>query len=227
MKKVWLILCLPLLLSACSAPQAKTSPASVASVQEQSLAGPTVDMDDAPTGEGQSPMPAALESAGISPVAASLAAGTVMSLQSAGIENGILDPKYGMHGDKKVNGVPVLSPPLEIRDAPEGAKCFAVMMDDPDARGFVHWMAVNIKEHNIPEDFSRTVGSGAVQGRNDFGTVGYGGPTPPDKDHTYSIRIYALDSTIDLQPGFSKDEFQEALKGHILASAELKAVYKK
>lgn len=64
-----------------------------------------------------------------------------------------------------------------------------------------------------------------IQGTNDFGTVGYGGPTPPDKPHNYVITVYALDTTLDLKDGFTKKAFDAAIEGHILAEASISGVY--
>jgi Raf kinase inhibitor-like YbhB/YbcL family protein len=158
--------------------------------------------------------------------------GDNMELRSAGIINGIMDAAYGSNGKDITGGVPLRSLPLEITGAPRGAVCFAVYMDDIDSKplcGFrwVHWMAVNITDGEIPEDFSRLAGDKAVQGTNDFGKAGYGGPTPPDKDHKYEITVYALDSLLPLSEGFTKDEFEEATEGHVLASATLNGIYKK
>jgi Raf kinase inhibitor-like YbhB/YbcL family protein len=61
---------------------------------------------------------------------------------------------------------------------------------------------------------------------NDFHTVGYGGPTPP-KDHTYRIIVYALDAPLDLQSGFTKEDFTRALEGHVLAEATFSGLYKR
>jgi Raf kinase inhibitor-like YbhB/YbcL family protein len=64
--------------------------------------------------------------------------------------------------------------------------------------------------------------NGARQGRNDFKRIGYGGPCPPPgKPHRYFFRLYALDRKLELKPGATKDEVQAAMKGHILAEAEL------
>jgi hypothetical protein len=155
-----------------------------------------------------------------------------MTITSGGIAGGYMSPAYGANGSVKEGKIPVLSLPLEISNAPEGTACFAVYMDDPDAvplcgYRWVHWMAVNITVHSIPEDFSRTAGSGAVQGKNDSGTAGYAGPMPPDKDHTYAITVYALDAALELPEGFSKTEFAAAIEGHVLSSAMLEGIYKK
>ena len=155
-----------------------------------------------------------------------------MSVSSSGIVQGYIDPAYGSHGDTKKNGIPVLSLPLDIADAPEDTVCFAIYMDDPDSRplcgyNWVHWMAVNITQASIPEDFSRTAGGDAVQGTNDNGKAGYAGPMPPDKDHTYVVTVYALDAALSLAEGFTKTEFADAITGHVLASASLEGTYRK
>jgi Raf kinase inhibitor-like YbhB/YbcL family protein len=158
--------------------------------------------------------------------------GQEMIIKSSGISDGVIDPKYGKNGDVQENGIPTLSIPLEIENAPEGTVCFAIYMDDPDAKplagyNWVHWTAVNIPESSMPENYSKDGAKSIVQGTTDYGTVGYGGPAPPDKDHTYVIVVYALDATVDLEDGFDKTAFYDAIEGHVLTSATLEAVYKK
>lgn len=156
----------------------------------------------------------------------------VFTATSSGIKNGVIDEKYGMYGSQQSNGVPTLSIPLTIKNAPSGTVCYAVFMDDPDAKplcgyNWVHWIAANITTANIPENASIDKKADMVQGKNDFGTTGYGGPTPPDKTHTYVITVYALKSTVDLKDGFSKTQFTNAIKGKVLATATIKAKYVK
>jgi Raf kinase inhibitor-like YbhB/YbcL family protein len=70
--------------------------------------------------------------------------------------------------------------------------------------------------------------SGARQGRNDFGRIGYGGPCPPaGAPHRYFFKLYALDTKTNLKPGATKAELEKAMKGHILAQAELMGRYKR
>lgn len=64
-----------------------------------------------------------------------------------------------------------------------------------------------------------------IQGTNDFGTIGYGGPTPSDKTHTYIITVYALDIMVDLQNGFTKEAFDTAIEDHIIAEASMTCEY--
>ena len=64
-----------------------------------------------------------------------------------------------------------------------------------------------------------------VEGKNDFGELGYGGPAPPDKRHTYIFKAYVLDVELDLKEGYSKQELEDAMKGHIIAEAKLTGTY--
>ena len=88
-------------------------------------------------------------------------------------------------------------PPLTINGIPEGTESLTLIMDDPDAMGavgkvWVHWVAWNIDPTNTELENLTT------EGMTDFGEVGYGGPAPPDKRHTYVFKLYALDSELDL-----------------------------
>ena len=100
---------------------------------------------------------------------------------------------------------------------------WAMIMDDPDAMGavgkvWVHWIYWDgMKE-------GKYTGRGA-EGKTDFGEIGYGGPAPPDKRHTYIFKVYALDTELDLKEGFSKQELEDAMKGHIIAEAKLTGTY--
>ena len=115
-------------------------------------------------------------------------------------------------------------PPLTINEIPEGTKSLALIMDDPDAMGavgkiWVHWVVWNIDPdtsglRNLTEE-----------GMTDFGEVGYGGPAPPDKRHTYIFKLYALDSKLDLPEGSTKSELENAMEGHIIEQATLTGTY--
>jgi Raf kinase inhibitor-like YbhB/YbcL family protein len=81
-------------------------------------------------------------------------------------------------------------------------------------------------EEGVPT--TATLGNGAKQGKNDFGNIGYGGPAPPKgKAHRYVFKLYALSVHVDLAPGATKTELEEAMKGHILAEGQLKGIYKR
>jgi Raf kinase inhibitor-like YbhB/YbcL family protein len=119
------------------------------------------------------------------------------------------------------------SPPLQIADIPSEAKSLALIVDDPDAPSglFTHWLV-----WNIPPQTS-AVGEGSVpkgvQGTNDFGKSGYGGPCPPSGAHRYYFKIFALDRELDLPFGAKRGQLDAAMKGHIVAQGELMGRYSK
>ena len=145
-----------------------------------------------------------------------------MKLEST-FKNGQEIPRK--YGYKKDN----VNPPLFIRDVPPQAKSLALVMDDPDAlkavgRLWVHWLVWNInpkttqiKENSTPEN--------SIQGKTDFGEIAYGGPAPPDKEHLYIFKLYALDSELNLKQGSTKEQVENAMKNHILSEASLEGKY--
>jgi Raf kinase inhibitor-like YbhB/YbcL family protein len=119
---------------------------------------------------------------------------------------------------------------------PEGTKSLVLIIDDPDApdpkapqRVWVHWVVYNIPPDtkSLPENASKTgLPQGTTVGLNDFKKTGYGGPCPPIGRHRYFHKLYALDSTLDLK-GATKSQIEQAMKGHVLANAELIGTYQK
>jgi len=126
-----------------------------------------------------------------------------------------------------------ISPPLAWKGVPRGAKSLALVMEDPDApRGtFVHWLVWNLPagQPALPAAVPRQarLASGARQGYNDFGKVGYWGPAPPRGTHRYFFRLYALDVTLSLPPQASKAELLRAMQGHLLAQGSLMGRYRR
>ena len=127
-------------------------------------------------------------------------------------------------------------PPLKIDCAYTRIKSLALIMDDPDAMGavgkvWVHWVIWNISPGalKILEDEgykSQTVDIlQSDKGMTDFGEVGYGGPAPPDKRHTYVFKLYALDTKLDLPDKSTKADVEKAMEGHILEQATLTGTY--
>jgi len=119
-------------------------------------------------------------------------------------------------------------PPLTINGIPDGTKSLALIMDDPDAMGavgkvWVHWVVWNIptKQNKIPQE--HTVDG--AEGMTDFGEVGYGGPAPPDKRHTYVFKLYALDTGLDLPGKSTKADVEKAMEGHIIEQTRLTGTY--
>jgi len=130
--------------------------------------------------------------------------------------------KYGYKNDN-------VNPPLTIKGIPTQTKSLSLIMDDPDAQAavgkvWVHWVISNIEPTitEIPESFTH---SNIIEGKNDFGELGYGGPAPPDKRHTYIFKLYALDSKLELQKGATKAEVENAMKGHIIEQTILTGTY--
>ena len=146
-----------------------------------------------------------------------------MKLESSSFENGGTIPKK--FGYKNGN----VSPSLIISDVPDSTKSLALIMDDPDAIGavgkvWVHWVLWNIPkdvkkidENSIPEN--------SIEGDTDFGEIGYGGPAPPDKEHTYIFKLYALDAILELKNGSTKKDLESSLTDHVIAEAKLTGKY--
>jgi len=128
-----------------------------------------------------------------------------------------------------------VSPDLKWDGAPQETKSFALICDDPDAPGgnFTHWvlygLAATVTE--LPENFpekEEVDSPKCKQGTNDFGKVGYGGPCPPrGSKHRYFFKLYALNADLQLSPKAKKRELETAIKGHILAQAELIGTYQR
>lgn len=120
------------------------------------------------------------------------------------------------------------SPPLSWTDVPEGATSLALIVDDPGAPGgtFTHWLGWGLD----PAAGGLGEGEAApVEGRNDFGATGYRGPCPPPGHgpHRYFFRLHALEAELELAPGASKGEVEQALAGRSVAVAELIGTYER
>ena len=126
------------------------------------------------------------------------------------------------------------SPDLRWFDPPTQTKTFALICDDPDAprKTWVHWVLFNLPAdtRELPEGVStkEVLDTGAKQGKNDFGTIGYGGPAPPKgKPHRYFFKLYAADAALDLPAGATKEQLLAAMKGHIVADGQLRGRYQR
>lgn len=128
-----------------------------------------------------------------------------------------------------------ISPALTWNGPPAGAQSFALIMDDPDAPmgTWVHWVLFNIPANarNLPEDLPLTgknVDPNAIYvGKNSWGDTRYGGPCPPSGTHRYYFKLYALDTTLSLLPGATKEQLLKEMEGHILAQTELMGTFSK
>ena len=147
-----------------------------------------------------------------------------LTLKSPAFENGAHLPQNSGYLSGNI------SPPLEWSLPPPGTRSFALIVDDPDARGWVHWIAWNIPftASRLPENVAQgmTLPDGTRQGLNDFGKIGYGGPCPPSGIHRYSFRIVALDTVLDLAPGAERYELVKAIGSHALQEARLTGTFR-
>ena len=146
-----------------------------------------------------------------------------LSLESEAFENGgVIPKKYGYkHGN--------ISPPLKISGISENTKSLVLIMDDPDAVGavgkiWVHWVMWNIEPKNSKFE-ENSIPINCNEGKTDFGEIGYGGPAPPDKEHTYIFKLYAIDQKLTASKDSSKKEIELAMKNHIIAETTLEGRY--
>ena len=141
-------------------------------------------------------------------------------------DGALIGPKYTADGAN-------FSPPLAWTGVPETAKSLALINDDPDAPmgTWVHLVVYNIPadiasfDENIPPD--PTLPNGAMQGKTDFGRIGYGGPAPPSGTHRYYFKLYALDAVLDLPAGATKAQLETAMKNHIIEQTQIIVKYKR
>jgi Raf kinase inhibitor-like YbhB/YbcL family protein len=137
---------------------------------------------------------------------------------------GVIPSKYTCDGEN-------INPPIKIHEVPEQAKTLVLLMDDPDVPTSIredgmwdHWVLFNIppetkyiNENSVPPE--------AVSGVNTGKASGYGGPCPPDREHRYYFKLYALDIVIDLDDTATKADVESAMQGHIIARSELMGRY--
>ncbi|HEC81165.1 MAG TPA: YbhB/YbcL family Raf kinase inhibitor-like protein [Thermoplasmatales archaeon] len=143
-----------------------------------------------------------------------------MLLSSSAFENGgVIPMEYTCDGTD-------VSPPLNFSGTPENAESLVLIMYDPDAPSgtFTHWLVWNIPV--ATKGFSEGEKIVYPQGTNGFGVTGYRGPCPPSgATHRYFFKIYALDTKLDLKPGATREQLENAMSGHILAEGQLMGTY--
>ncbi len=130
-----------------------------------------------------------------------------------------LPREYTCDGDDR-------SPPLWWSGTPAGTQAFALIVEDPDAKGFVHWVVPDlpVSQRGLAENASTDGGAGR-EGRNDFGRTRYGGPCPPSGSHRYVFRLFALSRPLRLSGDPTAHDVREAMRGAVLSEATLEAVY--
>ena len=155
------------------------------------------------------------------------AGGVKMELKSKAFEpGGMIPAKYTCDGED-------ISPPLQWSDPPAGTKSLALISDDPDAPvgTWVHWVVWNIPpsarslDEKLPK--KESLPDGTRQGTTDFRRIGYGGPCPPSGTHRYFLKLYALDTTLNLPGSTTKKDLEREMQGHILGQAELVGKYRR
>jgi Raf kinase inhibitor-like YbhB/YbcL family protein len=147
------------------------------------------------------------------------------------LKSSAIQPGSSIAGKYTCDGADV-SPPLRWEEPPAGTQSLALLCDDPDAPMGIwsHWVIYNIPQavRELAENFppAERRPDGTLQGRNDFGRVGYGGPCPPPgRPHRYFFRLYVLDLKPSLAPGLARKGLLKAIEGHVLAQAELWGTY--
>ncbi len=143
-----------------------------------------------------------------------------INLTSSAFKEGDKIPRLYTCDDQNV------SPPLAWTGVPTNSVSLALIMDDPDAPAgtWVHWVLYNVPPKLTGLEQGKN--GGGVEGKNDFGRSGYGGPCPPrGSTHHYYIKLYALDKMLDLKAGATKAQLESAMRGHILAQGQLIGLY--
>jgi len=140
-------------------------------------------------------------------------------------EGGKIPVKYTCDGED-------ISPPLAWGEPPQGTTSFTLIVDDPDAPFGVwtHWVLFDIPADTfeLPEAVptQEHLPNGALQAKNGFGRIGYGGPCPPGPGHHYRFTVYALDKPLGLTSSVSKQQVLSAMEGHILEKGQLTGIYR-
>ena len=117
-------------------------------------------------------------------------------------------------------------PPLTFLDVPSGVCSFTLIMDEqyPDRDVIVHWVMFNIDAGIRELAEGGPTPEGACAGSNHWGKTSYHGPHA-EGENVYTFRLFALDSKLWLPQGADSARVLDAMGGHILAKAELAAIY--
>ncbi|HEX5057382.1 MAG TPA: YbhB/YbcL family Raf kinase inhibitor-like protein [Gammaproteobacteria bacterium] len=145
-----------------------------------------------------------------------------MEITSPAFRNGERVPKkYTCEG-------PNVSPPLEFSGVPADAGSLVLIVEDPDApaKPWVHWLVFNIPAGATGFGENCTA-PGSTQGLCNGNTFGYEGPCPPEREHQYLFRLYALDIRLDIPDASDRKAVLRAMQGHVLAEAVLTGTYPK
>lgn len=147
-----------------------------------------------------------------------------MEISSLAFKNGSYLPiRYTCDGEN-------ISPPLEFHNVCKLAKSLVLIFDDPDAPNgtWIHWILYNLPPtiQKLDENI-QILPQGTKSGLNSWGKIGYGGACPPNGEHRYKFKIYALDFILNLEEGASLSAVEKAMDGHIIEMATLTSPYKR
>lgn len=174
-----------------------------------------------------------------------------MDLSSSGIKNGIIDPQYGAASKDKLGAMPLESIPLNWSGAPANTKTYAITILDYDTvpiLGFpwIHWVTSDIAATTIslPANASTTMAANMIQGYNSYASgfpldlvsikgfqvprenaYHYGGMVPVNFPHKYTMKVYALDTTLNLKQGYGLNDLYNAMEGHIVGEGVVYGTY--
>ena len=151
-----------------------------------------------------------------------------MNIQCGDIQaNGDIPRKFTCQGED-------VFPALSWNGVPREAASLALLCEDPDAPGglWVHWVVYDLPASaaGLPEGVPKRpeIPGGGLQGVNDFGRPGYGGPCPPfGAPHRYCFKLFALDRALGLPPKATRADVLKAMAGHIVGQAELVGRYQR
>jgi len=148
---------------------------------------------------------------------------TLLLMSQAFGEGDHIPAKYTCDGDD-------INPPFVISGVPEGTQSITLIMDDPDVPKSIredgiwdHWVVFNIPANTT--EIKEGVEPEGIHGRGTSGNLGYHGPCPPDREHRYFFKLYALDVELNLEEGVSKKEVERAMEGHVIQQTTLIGLY--
>ncbi|MGL5590908.1 MAG: YbhB/YbcL family Raf kinase inhibitor-like protein [Metamycoplasmataceae bacterium] len=168
-----------------------------------------------------------------------------MKIHSINIKNNYMDEKFGNNTKEKHDGIVHKSFQIGWSDLPKDTVSLAIVFYDNDAVpvcGFswIHWLAANIDPSlkELPENASIELADKMVQGKNSWSSgllpkemqshaTLFGGCAPPNGDHKYTVKVFALDKKVKLSNGFFYNDLKHEIEGHVLDSAKLHFHYKK
>ncbi len=151
--------------------------------------------------------------------------GGALNIESSAFQDNSLIPQiYTCDGEE-------IPPPLTVTTVPEGTDNLVLIVEDPDAPSgtFIHWIVWNIGPNaSVLTDDQKHVPTGAIEGTNSAGTVGYVAPCPPSGSHRYIFRLYAIDQPLGLSSSATVEDLYQALEQvTVLSRARITGTYER